>query len=126
AADRFIIALAHHEVVPDDAAKRSERQDNRLARAVHRRMNMNAQSVLFDCQVQMKRPAASRSRRKMILLQQIKYRHGTLVFDAGIESDNGMLVEGDACDHMTNGIAWSLYLGQVLFVGRLSGCLRYI
>src|SRR5439155_17846390 len=97
--------------------KRGEGQDNRLARAVHRRMKMNAQSVLFNCQVQMKRPAASRSRRKMILLQQIKYRHGTLVFDAGIASDHGMLVEGDACDPMTNGIAWRLGHGRGLFLG---------
>src|SRR3984893_17562569 len=54
----------------------------------------------------------------MVLLQQIKYRHGTLVFDVGIASDYGMLVERDASDPpMTRRIARRLGHGRGLCLG---------
>src|SRR5579875_38320 len=40
AVDRPIVALAHHEVILDDAAKRRERQHDNLARSIRKRADM--------------------------------------------------------------------------------------
>src|SRR5271166_1149397 len=70
-ANRLVIALADHEVVADDTAKRGERQDHSLSRSVRRRSNLDAQSVLFDRQAEMKRAIEPGGGRKTVLLEQI-------------------------------------------------------
>src|SRR5262249_48778951 len=96
--DRFVIAVADHEVVPDDAAKRRERQNNCLIRAVRDRANLDAQTVLLDRQMQMVRPAAAGNRCETVLFQEVEDRHCTLVLNVGAAADDRVLVESDACN----------------------------
>src|SRR5207302_7795923 len=95
---RLVIAFADHEVVSDDTAKRGEWQEDSFARFSYRRANNNAQLVLFDCQMQVEGAVASRSRREMVLLQQVEYRNGSLLFDVRVTADHAVLVECYASD----------------------------
>src|SRR5580704_3805210 len=97
-ADRFVIAVADHEIIFDDTAKRRQRQSDRFVRAVRHRADFNAQPVLLDRQMQMVGPAAPGNRCEMVLFEEVEDRHGTLVLDVGAASDDGMLVESDAGD----------------------------
>src|SRR5713101_6792172 len=67
-ADRLKVALAHQEIVLDDAAEGRERQEQR------------------------------RDRREAVLLEQIEDGDRALVLDVGIAAHNAALVEGDLGD----------------------------
>src|SRR6516162_434912 len=96
--DCLVIALADHEVIPDDPAKRGERQDDYLARSVRHRTHLDAQPVLLDRQMEMIRPGASGGRLEMVLLQEIEDRDRPLMLDIGAAADDRVLVESYAGD----------------------------
>src|SRR6516164_9631151 len=106
-ADGLVIAFADNEIVADDAAKGGQRQKDRLARAAHRRSNVDAQPVLLDGQVQMKWSVESGGRRKMVFLKQIENRNCSFILDIGAAADHRVLVECDVGDPpLASGIAY--------------------
>src|SRR5262249_8037486 len=67
--DRFVIAFAHHKVIPDDAAKWRERHDNCLALPVRDRADLDVQTVFLYGQMKMVWPGTPGSRPEMVFLQ---------------------------------------------------------
>src|SRR5712671_1582455 len=97
-ADRLKVALAHQEIVLDDAAEGRERQEQPLDRRLVGRADIEDQPVLLGAEMQMERPFCGRDRREAVLLEQIEDGDRALVLDVGIAAHDAALVEGDLGD----------------------------
>src|SRR5260370_1084037 len=107
-ADRFVIAVADHKIIFDDAAKRRQRQSDRFVRAVRYRADFDVQPVLLDRQMQMVGPVAAGSRRKTVLFEEVENRDRPLVLDVRAAADDRMLVQTNAGDSRCVLLAHSL------------------
>src|ERR1700691_5470466 len=96
--DRVIIALAQHEVVLDQAAKRRKRQRHLLQRLIAAIADVEHQPVLGDRQMEMERPRDARGWDETVLLEKIGYGDGAIVLDIGVAADDGAFVERDLGD----------------------------